>query len=86
MAVGLLVGLPGLIWIAWLVSGREVFTKGGKAMQVAVRDELFGDVSVLGKEIKVGGDNFSIIGVEQKNGTFSDNRWTTIFIFPIPSS
>lgn len=35
-----------------------------------VRDELFGDISVLGKEIKVGGDSFSIIGVEQKNGTF----------------
>ena len=35
-----------------------------------IRDELFGDVPVVGKEIKVGGESFSIIGVEQKNGTF----------------
>jgi hypothetical protein len=41
---GGLVGLPALTWIAWLASGREVFTKAGKAREVAVRDELFGDL------------------------------------------
>ena len=46
VVVGLLIGLPGLMWIAWLASGREVFTKAGKAAQVAVRDELFGDTVV----------------------------------------
>lgn len=35
-----------------------------------IRDELFGEVPVVGKEIRIGGDSFSIIGVEQKNGTF----------------
>jgi len=35
-----------------------------------IRDELYGEVSVAGKEIKIGGDSFSFIGVEQKNGTF----------------
>jgi hypothetical protein len=39
-------GLPALLWIAWLASGREVFSKSGKPMEVAVRDELFGDTIV----------------------------------------
>ncbi len=32
--------------------------------------ELFGPVDVLGKEIKVGGDNFTVIGVEKSKGSF----------------
>jgi hypothetical protein len=40
------IGLPLLAWAAWLASGREVFTKGGKAVQVAVRNELFGDTDL----------------------------------------
>jgi putative ABC transport system permease protein len=35
-----------------------------------IRDELFGEIPVAGKEIKISGDTFSIVGVEQKNGTF----------------
>src|SRR5262249_51228365 len=35
-----------------------------------IRDEFFGTVEPLGKEIKVGGDSFFVIGVEKRNGTF----------------
>jgi putative ABC transport system permease protein len=35
-----------------------------------LRDELFGQVSPIGKEVKLGGDSFIVIGVEKKNGTF----------------
>ena len=34
-----------------------------------IRDELFGPVEALGKEIKVGEDSFTVIGVEVHNGT-----------------
>ncbi len=36
----------------------------------AIRKELFGPVDVLGKEIRINGDPFTVIGVEQENGTF----------------
>jgi len=36
----------------------------------AVRRELFGPVDVIGKEIRIGPDAFTIIGVEKENGTF----------------
>jgi putative ABC transport system permease protein len=35
-----------------------------------IRDELFGQVSALGREVKLGGDNFIVVGVEKKNGSF----------------
>jgi putative ABC transport system permease protein len=34
-----------------------------------VRDELFGPAEALGKQIKVGGDDFTVIGVEARNGS-----------------
>ncbi len=40
-----LVGVPLVMAILWLASGREVFTKSGKAVEVAVRDPLFGDTT-----------------------------------------
>jgi hypothetical protein len=40
-----LVGMPVLTALLWLASGREVFTKSGKAAQVAVMDPLFGDTT-----------------------------------------
>ncbi len=33
-----------------------------------IRDELFGPAQALGKDIKVGGDSFTVIGVEVENG------------------
>jgi putative ABC transport system permease protein len=33
-----------------------------------VRNELFGTAEALGKEIKIGSDNFVVIGVEEENG------------------
>jgi putative ABC transport system permease protein len=36
----------------------------------AIRKELFGPVDVVGKQIRVGDDAFTVIGVEQENGTF----------------
>jgi putative ABC transport system permease protein len=35
-----------------------------------IRNELFGPLDPLGKEIKVGGDSFTVIGLEKRNGTF----------------
>ena len=34
------------VWVGWLASGREVFSKSGKALEVGVRNELFGDVEL----------------------------------------
>ena len=34
-----------------------------------IRDELFGPTDPLGKEIKLGGDNFTVVGVEVQNGS-----------------
>ena len=36
----------------------------------AISKELFGPVDVIGKELRVGADQFTVIGVEQENGTF----------------
>ncbi|MBN1569310.1 MAG: ABC transporter permease [Acidobacteria bacterium] len=33
-----------------------------------IRDELFGPAEALGKDIKLGGENFTVIGVETRNG------------------
>jgi putative ABC transport system permease protein len=33
-----------------------------------IRDEIFGGAEALGKEIKLGGDNFTVVGVEVENG------------------
>jgi putative ABC transport system permease protein len=33
-----------------------------------IREEIFGAAEALGKEIKLGGDNFTVIGVEVQNG------------------
>jgi putative ABC transport system permease protein len=35
-----------------------------------VRNELFGSVDPLGKEFKLGGDSFTVVGVEKSKGTF----------------
>ncbi len=34
-----------------------------------IREELFGPVDPLGKEFKLGGDNFTVIGVEEQQGS-----------------
>jgi putative ABC transport system permease protein len=36
----------------------------------AIREQLFGTVGVLGKEIRIGGDSYLVIGVEKQNGSF----------------
>ncbi len=41
-----LAGLPVLVGVLWMASGREVFSKSGKAAQVELRDPLFGDSTV----------------------------------------
>ncbi len=44
-----LVALPVLAGILWAASGREVFSKSGKAVQIEVRDPLFGDTTMQTK-------------------------------------
>lgn len=34
-----------------------------------IRDDLFGPVDALGKQLKLGGDRFAVIGVEEKQGS-----------------
>ncbi len=47
-----------------------------------IRDQLFGPVDVLGKEIKVGGDSFTILGVEKRNGSFFGRSLDTNIYIP----
>ena len=35
-----------------------------------LREQLFGPIDVIGKEIKVGGESFLVLGVEKRNGSF----------------
>jgi putative ABC transport system permease protein len=35
-----------------------------------IRDELYGNVPVVGREIRIGGESFSVIGLEKRNGSF----------------
>lgn len=37
-----LLGISLIVWGLWLYSGREVWTKSRKAVEVEVADELFG--------------------------------------------
>lgn len=47
-----------------------------------IREELFGPVDPLSKEIKVGGDSFTVIGVESRNGTFFGQSMDTNIYLP----
>jgi putative ABC transport system permease protein len=59
-----------------LSSGRFLSTFDvDHARQLAVigadiQQELFGPVEAIGKEFKVGGDSFTVVGVEERNGSF----------------
>jgi len=51
----------------------EIDTRHARSVAIigsAVRTELFGPVAVEGKEIKIGGDTFTVIGVEEEKGSF----------------
>lgn len=39
----IVIGIPVLLAVLWLASGRETFTKSGKPTEVLVQDPLFGD-------------------------------------------
>jgi putative ABC transport system permease protein len=45
-------------------------------------DELFGSVDVLGREIKIGGDSFTVVGVEDRNGSFFGRSMDTNVYIP----
>src|SRR5437867_580596 len=45
-------------------------------------NELFGPSDPIGKEFKVGGDAFSVIGVERRNGTFFGQSMDTNIYVP----
>jgi len=34
-----------------------------------IRDDIFGPVDALGKDLKLGGDNFTVIGIEERQGS-----------------
>jgi putative ABC transport system permease protein len=51
-----------------------------------IRDELFGPAEALGKDIKLGGDSFTVIGVEVRNGnmmgqSMDDNIYIPYTVF-----
>ena len=43
---GILLGLPLLAAALWLASGRETLTKSARAVDVEIKDSLFGDTIV----------------------------------------
>jgi putative ABC transport system permease protein len=47
-----------------------------------IRKQLFGPIDVVGKEIKVGGDSFTILGVEESNGSFFGNSMDSSIYIP----
>jgi putative ABC transport system permease protein len=47
-----------------------------------IRDELFGAAEAIGKDIKLGGENFAVIGVEVRNGTAGDESQDTNIYIP----
>jgi putative ABC transport system permease protein len=47
-----------------------------------IRDELFGPAEAIGKDIKLGEDNFTVIGVEVKNGTMGGQSLDTNVYIP----
>ncbi|HYK91683.1 MAG TPA: ABC transporter permease [Acidobacteriota bacterium] len=47
-----------------------------------IRDQLFGPIDVVGKEIKVGGEPFTILGVEKRNGSFFGQSLDTNIYIP----
>jgi ABC-type spermidine/putrescine transport system permease subunit II len=49
--LSLIIALPVAVIITWLASGREVFTKHTKWVQVSARDPLFGDIITQSREV-----------------------------------
>ncbi len=47
-----------------------------------IREQLFGPVDVVGKEIKVGGESFTVLGVEKRNGSFFGRSLDTNIYIP----
>ena len=47
-----------------------------------IRKQLFGPIDVVGKEIKVGGESFTIAGVEESNGSFFGNSMDSSIYIP----
>jgi hypothetical protein len=46
IGVVVLIGLPLVVALLWILSGRETLTKSGKIVAVTVTDELFGGMNV----------------------------------------
>jgi putative ABC transport system permease protein len=47
-----------------------------------IRDELFGPAEAIGKDIKLGGDSFTVIGVEVRNGSMGSQSLDTNVYIP----
>lgn len=47
-----------------------------------IREELFGPVEAIGKEIKIGDDSFNVVGVEVQNGTMGGQSLDTNIYIP----
>ena len=47
-----------------------------------IRDEFFATVEPLGKEIKISGDSFLIVGIEKRNGTFFGQSLDNMIYIP----
>jgi putative ABC transport system permease protein len=52
------------------VSGLEItHARPAAVIGYGIRNELFGTAEAIGKEIKIGGDSFTVVGVEVQNGS-----------------
>ena len=50
-----------------------------------VREELFGSIEPIGKEVKVGGESYTVIGVEKQNGTMGGQSLDSNVYIPYTS-
>lgn len=58
-------------------SGAQVAVIGSK-----IRDELFGPVDPINKDIRISGDKFTVIGVEEENGSLMGRSLDTNIYIP----
>jgi putative ABC transport system permease protein len=60
-------------------------TRAAAVIGYDIRNELFGTANPIGKEIKIGGDNFTVVGVEVQNGSMMGQSLDNSIYIPYTS-